>query len=365
MGRTLRIVVAAAMAALAALAPACGGSSSGGSTGAAKLASGDVAVVGQTHITKDQLDHLIQQQIVALKVKKQKVPAAGSASYTSSIVQPTLAYLVTDAQVHNIAKQVGVTVTPKQIQDQITSTIQQYYGGDRSKYQADLKLYHLSQTDVNANFELQLLEQKIETKVKNQVKVTAKDVQNYYNSHKSQYTTAADTRKVDYVLVPSKALADKAHSALASGKSFASVSSGSIDDSAAHEPFVATKGQIDKAFQDAAFSLKTNQLSGLVAVDKAYATSSLKGKCKPTCYFIIRPTADVVKGGQQKSFASVQAQIKSQLLQSRQTAHLTKVVKGLEAQQKKITKYAPGYAPPKTSVPSTNSGGGTATAPAT
>jgi parvulin-like peptidyl-prolyl isomerase len=361
MGRTLRI---SALAALAALAAACGGSSSS-SSGSAKLASGDVAVVGQTHITKGELDHQIQLQIAAIKVKKQKVPAVGTAAYTSTIVQPTLAYLVTDAQVHNIAKALKVSVTSKEVQDQITKAIQQFYGGSQAKYQADLKRYHLTEADIQSNFELQLLESKIETKVRNQVKVTTKDAQDYYTSHKSLYTTAADSRQVDYVLLPSKSLAEKALTTLKSGKSFGAVSSGAIDDSASHEPFVATKGQIDKAFQDAAFSLGTNQLSGLVPVDKAYATSSLQGKCKPTCYFIIRPTADTVKGGQQKSFASVEAQIKSQLLQSRQTAHLQKVVNGLEKEQKKVTKYAPGYAPPKTSVPSTNAGGGTATAPAT
>ena len=248
----------------------------------AKLASGDVAVVGQTHITKSELDHQIQLQIAALNVKKQKVPAVGTSAYTSTIVQPTLTYLVTDAQVHNIATQLKVTVSSGDIQTAITKAIQQFYGGDKSKYDADLKRYHLTQADVNSNFELQLLEQKIETKVKNQVTVTTKDAQNYYNSHKSLYATAADSRTVDYVLLPSKTLADKALATLKSGKGFSAVATGAIDDSSLHEPFVATKGQIDKAFQDAAFSLSTNQLSGLVPVDKAYATSSLKGKCKPT-----------------------------------------------------------------------------------
>src|SRR5579871_4304224 len=112
MGRTLRI---SALAALAALAAACGGSSSS-SSGMAKLASGDVAVVGQTHITKSELDHQIELQIAALKVKKQKVPTVGSSSYTSTIVQPTLTYLVTDAQVHNIAKQLKVSVTSADVQ---------------------------------------------------------------------------------------------------------------------------------------------------------------------------------------------------------------------------------------------------------
>jgi len=61
-----------------------------------------------------------------------------------------------------------------------------------------------------------------------------------------------------------------------------------------------------------------------------------------------------VKAGTKKSFASVEDQIRTQLLQTRQSAHISSVVKKLEAQQKKLTKYAPGYAPPKTSTPSTS-----------
>ena len=74
--------------------------------------------------------------------------------------------------------------------------------------------------------------------------------------------------------MPSKALADKALAALQGGKGFKDVAKGAIDDSSLHEPFVATEGQIDAAFQKPAFSLKTNQLSGLVPVDKAYANDA-------------------------------------------------------------------------------------------
>jgi hypothetical protein len=88
-------------------------------------------------------------------------------------------------------------------------------------------------------------------------------------------------------------------------------------------------------------------------VDKAYTQSSLAGQCKPDCYFVIRPTGDIQKAGAKKSFAEVKDQIRTQLLQSRQQSHIQSVVKKLEAQQKKVTKYAPGYAPPKTSTPST------------
>jgi hypothetical protein len=349
MGRTLWIICLAAVAALVA---ACGGSSSSSST-SAKLGSGDVAVVGPNHITKNDLDHQITLEVAAMKVKQQKVPKVGTSSYSSTVVQPVLAYLVQNAQVHDIAKQLSVVVTPKQIQAQVTKAIQQYYGGDQTKYHADLKKYKLTDQDISDQFELTLLEQKIEAKLRSQVKVTDKDVQDYYQSHQQLYETSADSRTVDYVLLPDKASAVKARAALASGKTFAQVAPGSIDDSSHHEPFTFSKGGGDKAFQDATFSLNTNELSALVPVDKAYTQSSLAGKCKPTCYFVIRPTGDIQKAGAKKSFAEVKDQIRTQLLQSRQQSHIQSIVKKLEAQQKKVTRYAPGYAPPKTSTPST------------
>jgi hypothetical protein len=357
MGRTLSIIC---LAALAATAAACGGSSS--SSKPATLQSGDVAVVGSTHITKSDLDHQIKLELAAMTVKKQKIPQVGTSSYQSTIVQPVLQYLVTDAQVHNIAKTLSVVVTPKQIQAQITKAVTQFYGGSQAKYRADLKKYKLTDADVSQQFELTLLEQNIETKLKNQVKITPKQVQAYYNTHKTLYETGASTRRVDYVLMPSKAAAEKARAQLAAGKTFKDVDKGAIDDSARHEPFVFTQGSGgDANFDRATFLLKTNELSPPVPMAAAYFKSqpTLKGKCKPTCYFVIRPAAATVKGGQQKSFASVKAQIQATLLSSQQSAHLQKVVTGLEKQQKKVTRYAPGYAPPKTPTPSTG------TAPAT
>jgi foldase protein PrsA len=351
MGRTLSIIC---LAALAAFAAACGGSSSSSST-PASLQSGDVAVVGGTHITKSELDHQIKLELAALAVKKQKVPQVGTSAYQTTIVQPVVQYLVTNAQVHDIANRLSVSVTPKQIQAQITKAITQFYGGSRAKYQADLTRYKLTPADISQQFELTLLEQKIEAKLKSQVKVTPKDIQNYYDAHKAQYKTGASTRQVDYVLLPTKAAAVKARAAIAGGKGFKDEATGAIDDSSAHEPFVFSEGGGDANFSRATFTLKTNELSPPVPMSAAYYASqpTLKGKCKPTCYFVIRPTADVVKGGQQQSLASVKAQIQSQLLSSQQSTHVQQVITNLEKLEKKATRYASGYAPPKTPVPST------------
>jgi foldase protein PrsA len=346
MGRALRIFLLAALT--AAISAACGGGGAS-STSSATLASGDVAVVGTKHITKSQLDHAITLRIKAMKVSNQTPPKVGSTDYTNNVVQPTLQHLVQEAQVRNIADALHVTVTDAEYDKALKGVVAQNYGGDESKLQADLTKFGLTDDDLKYEYETTLLENKITDKLSNEVKVTDQDVKNYYDQNKAAYKTTSDSRVVDYALYPDKASAQAALTKLAGGASFSDVSAGTIDTSATHEPFVAQKGQIDQAFEHAAFTLPTGQLSPLVKVDKAYATSSLGGKCQPDCYFLIRPKADIVKAGTQQTFAEVKDQIRQQLLSTRKQSHLTSVLRRLEAQQKKATKYATGYAPPPAS----------------
>jgi hypothetical protein len=333
----------------AAFSAACGGGSSGSSS-SATLESGDVAVVGGTHITKSQLDRAITQRLKGMQVQGQTPPKVGTTDYTTTVVQPTLQHLVQEAEVRNIADTLHVAVTDAEYQKALKDAIDQSYGGDASKLQADLKKVGFTSDDLRYEYETTLLEKKITDKLTNEVKVTDQDVRDYYDKNKAAYKTTSDSRVVDYALYPDKASAQAALTKLAGGASFKDVSAGTIDTSATHEPFTAQKSQIgSKAFAQSAFTLPTDQLSPLVKVDKAYATSSLGGKCQPDCYFIIRPTADVVKAGVQQSFDEVKAQIRTQLLSTEKQSHITSVLRRLEAQQKKATKYATGYAPPATS----------------
>ena len=100
MGRALCIFL---LAVLTAFSAACGGggSSSGSSV---SLASGDVAVVDGTHITKSQLDHAITLRVKGMEAQKQTPPKVGTTDYTTNVVQPTLQHLVQGAEVRNIAE---------------------------------------------------------------------------------------------------------------------------------------------------------------------------------------------------------------------------------------------------------------------
>ena len=364
-GREIALIVA-----FATVVAACGGSS--GASKPATLAPGDIAVVGSTHITKAQLDHQIKLDVRSIELggesctggsqgqedcsdKRGSVPPVGTEAYRAAIVQPVVTYLVRDAQLHAIGRSLSIVVTPGQVRAAIAKNVQQLYAGDEARYRADLARYRLTDADVRQQVELSLLEQRIDAKLKSQVTVTPQEVEAYYDAHKTDYEVAADTRAVDYVLEPSRAAATRARAAIAAGRSFADIASGALDDSSLHEPFVAIRGAVDQAFATAAFGLPTNALSPLVRVEKAYIDSqpSLKGKCKPTCYFVIRPIGDTVKAGSQKPFAAVRAEVTQQLRTVLPLKHVQAVIARLEKQQNTVTRYAHGYAPRKPKIPST------------
>jgi SurA N-terminal domain/PPIC-type PPIASE domain len=356
---------------LALTVAACG--SSGATAG---LHSDDVAVVGHTHITRAQLRHQIALEVRAMQIGsqsctggaqgqeeckdvKEPVPAAGTRAYRTKVVDPVVTYLVTAAQMRNIAGQMGVVVGAGRIHSAIDAEIQQVYGGDRSRFQAGLARFHLTAADLEQQVKFTLLERGIYAKLRRQVHVTPTQVLAYFRTHRRLYETDAATRAVDYVLEPSRAAAVRARAALAAGGSFADAAGGAIDASSLHEPFIATRGRLEANFQRAAFGLPTNRLSGLIPVDRAYARSTLKGACRPTCYFVLRPTAAGVKDGALEPLSQVRDRVHAQLLGARRAQHVQAVIARYEQQQRALTRYAPGYKPlpvttPATGVPDTD-----------
>jgi hypothetical protein len=350
-----RIILPLVLLTAVAVSAACGGGSSGASSGS--LESGDVAVVGDTHITQKQLDQLVSFQVNSAKVAKQKIPAPGTATYKSQIVEPTLQRMVTNAEVENIAKELGVTVSDSEVDAGLQKAVQAQFGTDTAKYQAYLKKYAITEDYLKQQLiRPQLLQTNIIAKLKSQYKVTDAQAQAYYNAHKSQFVSA-DTRKVHYILTKDQADANAARKALIQGSSFpAEVKKYSLD--AASNPsgaLTATQGQVETNFANAVFAgLVTGGISPPVEVDSSYASSNLPGKCKPNCYFVIRADGDTVKGSQQ-SYDAAKAQILSQLEQSQETPKLQKKIQSLLAAQKKLTKYAAGYKP----TPAASTSGGT------
>jgi foldase protein PrsA len=340
-----RIVLLALLTSAVALAAACGGGSS--SSTAASLSSDDVAVVGDIHITRSDLDHQIQLQEKSAEVSHQKLPKPGSADFKAQVSDPVLQRLVNNAKIENIAKVLGISVSDSEVQKKLQEGI--------------LKQYGITEQDIiDQAVRPSLLQTKIEDKLKAQYKITDAQVQDYYNKNKASFAQP-DSRKVHYILAKDKADADAARTFVTKGGSWGeAVKKWSLDYKPGIPPdqlgaLTASKGQqLETNFENSVFNdLQTGGISVPVEVSKSYQQSNLAGKCKPNCYFVIRADSDTVKGSQQ-SFDQVKAQIMSTLEQSEQAQKISKRIQALVAQQDKLTKYAEGYKP--TPPPATTGG---------
>lgn len=347
-----RSLILLSLAAFALAASACG-SSSGGST---SVPSDMVATVGDQQISVAELDRQIELRVNAAKADGQSLPKVGTADYRTQVVQPVVDTLVFNAQVEAIAKKLNISVSDDELHKALDSAIQSTFNGDQSKYQAYLKKYNLTEDEViSLLIRPHLLQQKIQTKLVDQFKVTDQQVQDYFNAHKGDFVTP-NSRAVKFVLTGNKADAQAARDAITSGGSWDTVAKKYAippGPPSTGGDFTATEGSVEQNFGKAVFGdLGTGDVSGLIPVSAAYMQSSLQGKCKPQCYFVVQPKAGVSKGHAQ-TLDEAKAQIQSQLSQTGTTKAEGKFNSLLSA-LKKDTHYNTKFAPPKTQ--STSSG---------
>src|SRR5438045_4732894 len=124
------VLLVACCAAFVGLAAGCGGD--GGSSSG--VPSGDVAVVAGQPITKAQFDRALAQYNRSAKRAKQPVVECCSKEYWAVAQGKIMPYLVQRTQFEQQAKKLGATVSAAEIDKQIKTVIDQYFGGKRSKF---------------------------------------------------------------------------------------------------------------------------------------------------------------------------------------------------------------------------------------
>lgn len=328
---------------LVAVLAACGG---GGSSG--NVPADAIAQVGSTPITKASFDAAMNTAFANYKAKGQAPPKVGTPTY-SSLRDSVITFLVQQEELKQEGKKLGVTVTQKDIDQQVAQIKTTYYHGSEKKFQAalkkdDLTLAELEQVELGPN----LLGQKVHAKVTSNVKVSDAAALKYYNQNKASYTTTSPNRSVRHILVNSKSLAETLEKKLKGGASFAVLAKKYSKDTAsaahggklcaAHGTSSGSCFQTVPPFDKAAFSLKTKEISQPV--------HSVDG------WHIIQPLAPV-KPAHAQTFAEVKSLIQANLAgQQKQTAWQAWLAKVAKDYKGKVT-YQTGYAPATTTTPTT------------
>ncbi len=311
------------VAAAALLAAGCGG-------GSASLSQDDVAKVGNVVITKAQFDQLMQQAAQSYKAQHQKFPAQTSPQYQQLKAQ-AVGLLVQRAEYDQESKDLGVSVSQKQIDDRIKQYAKTYYGGSEAKMFKNLAKQHITRATVEQQIRFQLLQQALYNKITANVKVSPQDVANQY---KQQYH---QTRTVRHILVKNKALAFKLDKKLKAdhGKDFAQLAKKYSQDSSSAKQggkLTISKGQTVMQFDQMAFMLGTGTISNPVHTQFGWHIIQPLSKIKPA-----PPLTQVKQPIEQQLLAQ-----KKQLVAQKWAAGLTKKFK---------PQYQTGYAPPSTSQP--------------
>ena len=171
---------------LVALAAAVAFAGCGGGGGSSSLGTGIVANVNGVDISQTQLDEVVSQATDRLEAQGQKLPAAGSEQY-QAIQQDALQYLVKKIQLEQQAKELGVTVTDKQVDERLKSAIKQFFGGSEKKYEQSLKKQKLTDARVREELRSSLLADAIFKKVSSSAKVSDAEIEAYYRAHADVY----------------------------------------------------------------------------------------------------------------------------------------------------------------------------------
>ena len=327
------MLAAAALAVLTVVAAGCGDTD--------EVPQDAVAVVDGTPISKSTLDELLTRTKKTYAAQKRQFPKAGTQEYQSLQTQ-AVAFLVQRQEYAREADKLGVKITDAQIQKKVDDVKKQYFGGDQKKFEAGLKAQSYTLEALREDARAQLVSEGIYKDVTGAVKVSDAEAQQYYDDNIDRYKVA-ESREVRHILVKTKDEADALHEQLVNGASFATLAKEKSLDPGSKDQggkLTVSKGQTVEAFDKAAFSLDTNEISDPVKTQYGY--------------HIIQPLTDV-KPGRVTPFTQVRNQIKSQLLQQKKGDAVSKWVSDVEKQYKGKVTYAAGFEPPDT----TSTGTGT------
>src|SRR5215203_6617958 len=146
-----------------------------------------VAVVDGEEISRSDYEALITQAKKSYKNQKREFPAAGSQAF-QTLRNQAVQFLVQREQFEQEASEMDVEVTDKQVDARLEQILKQYFGGDKKKYEKQLKEQGLTEKQVRNDIRAQIVSEKIFEQVTKDVKVTDADIAAYYAKNKAQYS---------------------------------------------------------------------------------------------------------------------------------------------------------------------------------
>src|SRR6186997_777750 len=247
-----------------------------------KVPADAVAVVDGTEVTRADYNQIVAQAKKSYKNQKREFPKAGSQEF-QTLKNQVVQFLVQREQFEQQAAALDVKITDKQVDARLAQIQKQYFGGDKKKFEKQLKDQGLTEAQVRKDIRSQIISEKIFAEVTGKVTVTDKQIEEYYAKNKSQYSQP-ESREVRHILVKTKAKADDIYNQLKAGGDFSALAKKYSEDTGSKAnggKLTISKGQTVAPFDQTAFLLKTNEISKPVKTEFGYHVIQPLGEVKP------------------------------------------------------------------------------------
>lgn len=304
--------------------------------GSPSVPSGDVAIVEDVpdelgQVSQEDFDRAMVQQVAQAKLSK--APEPGSDKY-EEMKTAALGELLDQIWIQGQAEELGISVTEKQVEDELATIKKQSFGSDRA-YEKFLKESKFSQEDVNDRVRLQLLSTQIQEKVNGEApKPSSEEIQAYYDAEKAAQFTTGETRDVRLIINKDKAQVEAAKKELekdSSEESWKAVASKYSTD-----PTSKNKGGLQQGISE-------EFLQGpLKAAVFGSATGELAGPVKFQTNYILVEVVKLNPADEQK-LPEVKAQIESTLGQEIQQEFFSEFVTDYQTKWEQRTFCADDY----------------------
>jgi parvulin-like peptidyl-prolyl isomerase len=288
--------------------------------------SGDVAHISSVpdefaDIGEDELNRSIARLATSGEEKAKKPPKPGSKKY-DELQTKAMTELIEGVWIRGEAEELGISVTEKQVEDELASIKKQNFPTDAA-YKKFLAESKFSQEEVDQLVELQIVTKEIQEQVSAQApKPSGDQIEAYYEAEKEAQFTTKESRDVRLILNEDKGEVEAAKAALEKDSSPASWKKAAKKYSS--DPTSASKGGLQEgiteeflkgALKAAIFDSPTGELVGPVKFEKNWVL------------------VEVVKlnPGKVQTLAEAKPQIESALGQQTQQEYLSEFVSGFDA----------------------------------
>jgi len=304
--------------------PGCGGSD--------RVPADAIAVVDGQPVSKSDYEELLAQSRKSYETQKRPFPKAGSHEY-ETLEDQFVQFLVQRVRFEQQAAELEIEVTSKQVNERLDQIIEQYFGGARKKYRAQLESQGLTERQVRADIRAQIVSEGIFAQVTKAVKVNDRAISAHYEKNQAQYSKP-ESREVRHILVKTRALALEVQQQLRDGADFGTLARKYSMDTGSKQNggrLTVARGQTVAPFDQTAFLLPVNRISGPVRTEFGY--------------HLIQPISEVQEATR-TPLKDVRESIRQQLLQARRNEAMTTWVEETNEELGERTRYQTGFAPP-------------------